>query len=333
MKEKIAAISILILIVAIPITIGWYQHTKIAARHHVPGVKVFDITGVTGNGAWTLEKVSGLNYWWKSFTPMTLYLDVGEDVILHIRSADVFHQFYVPGLNLGPIDVKPGHYVEVEFKAVKAGVYQYYCTSLCGECHFYMSGWIVVTPQGQTPVHPEPIVCPLCFPGYDKPPEEDMVDLGEYFYLKLGCVTCHGIEGRGGVTNYNYINKTVPAHNTTAEKFFLTEEEYAEAFIDLVQKHTDLDQLQEQPDIPRFNIVLTRFKAAKELIKNGSHCAKLDMAGPEPPLQMPAWQAMLTERDRDAISLYFISLQYWEEDEEYEDEDEPIFEENDIGPL
>jgi mono/diheme cytochrome c family protein len=326
MKEKLAAISVLVIIVAVPGIVGWYQYV------HIPGkypseVKVFDITGVAENGAWTLEKVSGLNYWWKRFTPMTLYLEVGDQVLLNLRSADLFHRFYVPGLNLGPVDIKPGCVEQVRFRAEKAGIYQYYCTSLCGGCHFYMTGWIVITPEGETPVHPEPIVCPLCFPDFEKPSHDEMVLLGEYFYLKLGCVTCHSIEGRGGVENYNYINKTVPAHNTTAEKMFLSEREDAEAFNALLMKHENLDALEEEPDIPRFKFVVSRLKTAKEIVKKGKYCAKLDMDGPDPPLQMPTWQAMLTDRDIDAVFAYFITLYPWEDDEEesfWEDETEGL---------
>jgi len=331
MKEKLAAIGVFIILIAVPSIIGWYQHVRTPAE--LPsGVKVFYVTGVAVNGAWTLETVCGLNYWWKRFTPMTLNLEVGDEALLIISSADVFHRFYVPALNLGPVDIKPGSIGEVRFRAEEAGVYQYFCTSMCGGCHFYMTGWIVITPKGETPVQPEPIVCPLCFPGFDEPPLKEMVFRGEYFYLKLGCVTCHGIEGRGGVENYNYINKTVPAHNTTAEKFFLSEEEDAEAFNDLLFRHENLDELDEEPDIPQFNLVLSRLKAAKDLIKKGKYCAKFDMAGPDPPLQMPSWRAMLTDRDIDAVISYFISLYPWE-DWEDEDEDEEFFPEDDVGSL
>lgn len=326
MKEKLAALSVLVVILAVPGTIGWYQYVHVPAKNP-PDVKVFDITGVAETGSWTLEHVNGFNYWWKRFTPMTLHLEVGDQVLLNLRSADLFHRFYVPALNLGPIDIKPGSVKQVRFRAERAGTYQYYCTSLCGGCHFYMTGWIVITPKGEVPANPEPIVCPLCFPGFDKPSYDEMVLLGEYFYLKLGCVTCHGIEGRGGVVNYNYINKTVPAHNTTAEKLFLSDRDDAEAFNALLMQHENLDDLDEEPDIPRFKFVASRLKAAKDLIRKGKYCAKLDPTGPDPPLQMPTWQAVLTDRDIDAVIAYFITLYPWEED------DEEAVREDDTRPL
>ena len=86
----------------------------------------------------------------------------------------------------------------------------------------------------------------------------------------------------------------------------------------LLQNNTDLDQLEEIPDIPKFTLVLSRYKAAKEIIKKGKKPARLDPAGPDPPLQMPAWQAILSEREIDALISYFLSLYPWEEDEESE---------------
>ena len=46
----------------------------------------------------------------------------------------------------------------------------------------------------------------------------------------MGCVTCHGIAGRCWIENFNYIKTTVPAHDRTAGKIFLTEVEDRQAF-------------------------------------------------------------------------------------------------------
>jgi len=324
MQEKLAALSVLLVLFIVPGSIFWYEHHT-EVKRPTPETKVFEITGFAGTGSWTLETVNGINYWWKQFEPMTLLVDIGDPVILRLQSADLFHQFYVPALNIGPIDVKPGHPVEVSFKATKAGIYQYYCTSMCGGCHFYMTGWIVITPKGEKPVAPPPIICPICVPDFVERPKGDLIELGEYLFLKKGCVTCHGNEGRGGVKNYNYAKDTVPAHNTTAEKLFLEEEEEAQAFIEFIKRNENIDNPDELPDIPRVQLVLARYKAAKELVKNGSNSVKFDPEGPTPPLQMPTWKAQLPDRDIDALLLYFIDLYDWEsldeEDEDYEDDE------------
>ena len=74
--------------------------------------RVINITGVGARGAWTLETVNGLNYWWKSFEPATIHMQLNEKVVLRLLSADVFHQFYVPALGIGPVDVEPGYIKE-----------------------------------------------------------------------------------------------------------------------------------------------------------------------------------------------------------------------------
>ena len=101
-----------------------------------------------------------------------------------------------------------------------------------------------------------------------------------------------------------------------AEKFHLEEQEDAEAFIELLLSRADLTKLKEQPDIPRFQLVLTQYQAAKDLIVNGKHCVKLDPKGMEPPLQMPAWKYFLSEYDIDSIIAYILTLYPWEEEEE-----------------
>ena len=60
---------------------------------------------------------------------------------------------------------------------------------------------------------------------------------------------------------------------------------------------------------------MSRFNAAVELIEKGKNAARLDLAGPEPPLQMPAWKNKLSRRQINAILGYFISLFPEDEDE------------------
>jgi len=311
MKEKLAVICVLLVLVAVPGLVFVYQGIYRPAR---TTERVINITGVGARGAWTLETVNGLNYWWKSFEPATIHIQLNEPVVLRLHSADVFHQFYVPALGIGPLDVEPGYVKEIRFKAQKAGVFQYYCTSMCGGCHFYMQGWIIVTPAGEKPAVPRPITCSLCLPTFERPEAAGAVALGEYLYQTMGCMTCHGIAGAGGVDNYNYIKKTVPAHDRTAIKIFLADAEDREAFLSLIQKGADLNHPGDPPDITRYRIVMSRFNAAVKLIENGKNAARLDLAGPDPPLQMPAWKHKLNHRQIYAIMAYFISLFPTEDD-------------------
>ena len=305
MKEKLAVISVLLVLAAVPLMVFYYQEVYRPSRYTE---KVITITGVGNRGAWTLKAVNGLNYWWKSFEPATIHLGLDESVVLRFLSADVFHQFYVPELGIGPVNVDPDYVKEIRFRGSKAGVYRYYCTSMCGGCHFYMQGWIVITPPGEKPAEPRPIACSLCLPAFQSPSEADAVALGEYLYQSMGCITCHGPEGRGGVANYNYIKKTVPNHNRTAAKIFLTDGDDRQTFLTLIGTRADLSNPEEPPDISRYRLVMSRFNAAVELIENGKNAARLDLDGPEPPLQMPAWKHQLDRGQIHAIMGYFISL-------------------------
>ena len=305
MKEKLAVISVLLVLAAVPLAVLYYQQIH---RPSLYSERVITITGVGNRGVWTLKTANGLNYWWKSFEPATIHLALGETVVLRFVSADVFHQFYTPALGIGPVDVEPGYVKEVRYQATRAGVFQYYCTSMCGGCHFYMQGWIVVTPPGEKPAKPRPIACSLCLPAFVKTSEADALALGEFLYQSMGCITCHGPGGRGGVANYNYIKKTVPNHDSTAAKLFLTDEDDRDEFLGLIRARADLANPAGPPDITRYRLVMSRFKAAVELIENGKNAARLDLNGPEPPLQMPAWKHKLDRAQIHAIMGYFISL-------------------------
>lgn len=319
LKEILAALSVVAVMIGVPVLIALQNAHVVASQ--ADGAKVFTITGVAKDGLWTLEKVDGTNNWWKTFERAILYIEEGEEVVLRLQSSDVHHRFYSPGLNIGPVDIEPGHTEVVRFRAGPPGMYEYYCTSICGECHFHMYGWIVVSPKGQAPMRIDTslltdVDCPH---DLTEPPREDMIQWGRYLYRKNGCATCHGTEGKGGVRNFNYVKNTIPAHDTLAEKFFLEEREEAEAFIELLLNRIDLDSLDQIPDIPQFTIVLTQYKTARDLITKGKHCAKLDSAGLVPPLHMPSWREVLSDHDVDSIIAYLLTLYPWEEEEEFDE--------------
>ncbi len=313
-KETLATVAVFVSMIALPMVINWYHNSCVLGAYPEAN-KVITLSAVAEGGVWTLDRVDGTNYWWKDFKPATIYLEEGDKVALRLESTDVHHRFYSPELNIGPVEVEPGHIATVEFKADKAGTYRYYCTAKCGDCHFYMQGWIVVTAKGQIPQDPpeEPIVCKH---NYEKPSQDDMVAWGRYLYYKNACIVCHGDKGEGGVENTNYVKQEVPAHNTLAEKLWLREKEHVDTFIEMIKAGVDFDDLEEQPDIPMFNLVRKQYAAARDLIKDGKHCAKEDADGPEPPLQMLSWDAVFTERDIDSIIAYLLTLYEWEDDEE-----------------
>ncbi len=320
MNEKIPTLAVLVSVAAVPALLAWYGLVHRPATYPADA-RVVDVTGIAGRGVWTLETVHNLNYWWKSFAPATLQLPLNARVVLRLHSADVVHQFYVPELRIGPVNVEPGHVAEVTFQADREGVFQYYCTSLCGECHFYMTGWVVVTAPGAVPPRPQTLVCPLCIPEAPPPVERGMVAQGEYHYRRRACGACHGPEGRGGVANYNYLNGDIIDHVHLASRLFLRDEASANTLVDWLSRHDDWQTAEDEPDITGFGIVKARLAAAMTLVRNGKNAAKARMDGPEPPLQMPAWKSKLGESELLSIMAYLVTLDPWEEGEEEEERD------------
>lgn len=304
MRERLAAIVVAAGVVAIITAVAWSTGTF----GYPDDGRTFNLTGVGARGRWTLEPVNGLNYWWRDFAPATLFVETGEDVVLHLRSADVFHRLYIPEFSVGPVDVEPGHTETVRFTADRQGVFQYYCTSMCGAGHFNMRGWIVVTDAGKTPIVPPPLACSVCTPpAAAPPPGSSLAEVGAFLYRQKGCVTCHGPDGRGGVVNDNSTSGTVPAHNTTAQKLLLQSRDDAQAFIAVVTASSDLNAV-DAAEVPAFAAVRARFLNAKEIIRKGRFTVRADPHGPQPPLQMPAWEYLLAEREMDALLVYFLSL-------------------------
>ena len=312
-RERISSSILVITMVLVIGSIAW--SARALTTHRVQNTTVFNLTGVGASGVWTLEPVSGLNYWWKTFQPATLFVTTGDEVVVHLRSADVFHRFYLPEFGIGPVDVEPGHTTTVRFTATHSGVVQYYCTSMCGTCHFFMRGWVVVTDPGEEPPVPPPLVCGLCLPPSGPVSLDDgLVDAGAELYERKGCFTCHGPEGRGGNTNFNSTIGAVPPHDTTAQKFFIQTPEDADAFIEIVEQFSDLEEA-DGFDVSAFPVVCTRFENAKEIVRTGRFTAKANPLGPQPPLQMPAWEHLLNEREIDALLVYFVSLYDWDEED------------------
>ena len=311
MKGRLAAIAVVALAAAIFGGVAWSS----GALGYRRDARTFDLTGVGAAGVWTLEPVNGINGWWKDFPPATLFVRTGDEIVIHLRSADVFHRFYLPEFSVGPVEVDPGHTATVRFVASRKGVFQYYCTSMCGRCHFHMRGWVVVSDPGETPVQPpaaEPDICPLHATAI--PAKSSLIERGARLYEAKGCATCHGPKGRGGIPNANSTSGTVPAHDTTAQKLFLQTREDAETFVGFLEASGDLASA-DGLAISAFPIVRTRVLNAREIIRKGRFTSAADAHRAAPPLQMPAWHYLLDERDIDALLAYFVSLQQWEDEE------------------
>lgn len=314
-REMIASVlSVAAVVGAFAVPFGYQKHRMEGQKN----ARTIVLTGIATKGIWTEDEVNGFNYWMGDFKPAEIRLEAGEQVHLILRSADVVHRFYMPELGIGPIELIPGHTEVVNFQAKNEGIYPYYCTAVCGDCHFHMLNMRGLVAVGKAiDTKNVPIINePLCMMGTMTSPLPSFVDItqkGHFLFQTRGCVTCHGVEGAGGVPNFNYARGTVPALNTLASKMNLQSKDEVDAFTKVLEKNQDPDQIKTAEGISDPPLVLAEYKSVVKTIQGGSPPLKADPNGPEPPLFMPSWRENLDLDQMNSIIAYLISQQKFEE--------------------
>ena len=77
-----------------------------------------------------------------------MYVPVGHEVELLIRTQDVTHSFYVRELRLKQ-DAVPGMTIHMHFNAEQPGQYEIVCAELCGLGHYRMRSFLNVVSQDE----------------------------------------------------------------------------------------------------------------------------------------------------------------------------------------
>ncbi len=108
-----------------------------------------------------------------------LHVPLGETIKLVMTSEDVIHSFFVPAFRV-KMDVLPGRYTTLWFRADKAGTYRLFCTEYCGTEHSFMRGSVVVM---------EPRDYEAWLGNRIHGPQR--VATGEELFTRLACDTCH----------------------------------------------------------------------------------------------------------------------------------------------
>lgn len=143
-KEAAGVLAVLLVLLGLPLVL-WHWRTAVVAHRYPPGTKIITMTAVADGGIWTLDDVVGYNYWRKKPTRVEeIPLNLGDHVVMRLRSADLLHSFAIPLLHLGPVDVPAGHTVELEFTADRAGVLTFLCWQVCSPEHPNLRGRFVV---------------------------------------------------------------------------------------------------------------------------------------------------------------------------------------------
>ncbi len=94
---------------------------------------------------------------------------------------------------------------------------------------------------------------------------------GAALFQKVGCVGCHGPQGRGGIVNRN------------------------------------MDMGEEVPPLTHVSGGYSK-EELKEIIRDGRYPARAQKEGLAPPLWMPSWKEKLTSEELDAVVEYLYSL-------------------------
>jgi len=109
-------------------------------RYPAPGRKFKDLKDVE---TWLKHPEAGDLY-----TVNDLHVPTGRQVVIHLRSGDVQHSFFVPDLRVKQ-DAVPGLVVPVMFEVLKGEKYELVCAELCGWGHYKMKARVWAQPQAQ----------------------------------------------------------------------------------------------------------------------------------------------------------------------------------------
>ncbi len=77
-----------------------------------------------------------------------VHVPVNKVIIVHLKSKDVIHSFFLPNFRLKQ-DAVPGREIQAWFQATKPGRYELPCAELCGFGHSGMRGWVYVHPADE----------------------------------------------------------------------------------------------------------------------------------------------------------------------------------------
>jgi cytochrome c oxidase subunit 2 len=112
-----------------------------------------------------------------------LHVPVGQPVKLTMTSQDVIHSFFIPAFRV-KMDVLPGRYTTMWFRATRFGKYHLFCAEYCGTGHSAMTGRVVVMEPGDFQRWLGGVT------------EETPIEAGERLFTQFDCVRCHATRER-----------------------------------------------------------------------------------------------------------------------------------------
>jgi cytochrome c oxidase subunit 2 len=129
-----------------------------------------------------------------------LHVELGKAYKIVLTSEDVIHSFFVPNFRVH-MDVLPGRYTSVWFRATQKGTHHLFCSQYCGTDHAGMIGQVVVMEPAE-------------FQEWSHlNANNSLATRGHQVFLKYRCLSCHSADehARAPVLEQLY-NKEVHYH-------------------------------------------------------------------------------------------------------------------------
>ena len=144
-------------------------------------------------------EVTGMQYWWRVRyldrdptrvfeTANELRIPVGRPVTVRLRSGDVIHSFWVPGLH-GKMDLVPGRVNAIAIEANHEGTWRGQCAEFCGQQHAKMAFNVVAESAEEYERWAAGQRAPAAAPA------DSLGRANAEVFLASGCVLCHAVRG------------------------------------------------------------------------------------------------------------------------------------------
>jgi cytochrome c oxidase subunit II len=98
------------------------------------------------------KKLAEVDDWLRKPEPDDLYavnelhIPTGRTAVIHLRSSDVQHAFFVPDIRVKQ-DAVPGLVIPIMFEILSPRTYEWVCAELCGWGHYKMKARVIAQPK------------------------------------------------------------------------------------------------------------------------------------------------------------------------------------------
>lgn len=192
-KTRIVSAALIgtFLILTLFVVASFYTDRGIALAEREPALRI----EITAHQWWWeiryLDPVASRGF----VTANELHLPLNETAAITLRTPDVIHSFWIPGL-AGKRDIIPGRDQELRLTASTAGEWRGRCAEFCGYQHAQMQLLAIAEPRADFDAWREHQASNAA------PPQTEEQQRGEQLFGSASCIGCHVIRG-SSATGYS----------------------------------------------------------------------------------------------------------------------------------